>query len=261
MKRLLVLLLAVVLLAGFSVPVLAGAAPAVYTAADVRFAQKSIRLVVGRSVTLGVAAYTSDGAKAKLTYKSSRPAVAKVSSKGKITALKPGTATITARAAGGKKATATVQVVPAGSAVAVSKVSTTGKTTKMAAGTTKIITAKIAPATATGAKVTFKSSKTSVLKIDAAGKMTAIKPGKTTISVFAGGRKATFSVTVTTAAGGAPDASSQPGTPTLTDDTVVYIPKTGSKFHRINNCGTMRDPRQTTYKEIKGSYEPCKNCW
>ncbi|MGD9663499.1 MAG: Ig domain-containing protein, partial [Porticoccaceae bacterium] len=63
----------------------------VHAAADVtsvKFAQKSIRLVKGASVTLGVAAYTTDGSKAPLTFTSSKPKVAKVSAKGKITARK-----------------------------------------------------------------------------------------------------------------------------------------------------------------------------
>ncbi|MGD9559674.1 MAG: Ig-like domain-containing protein [Oscillospiraceae bacterium] len=65
-----------------------------------------------QKATLTATAYGSAGQalKTKFTYKSSKPAVLKVSSKGKLTALKKGTAKITVKAANGKKATVTVKV-------------------------------------------------------------------------------------------------------------------------------------------------------
>lgn len=269
MKKILSAILAVVMLLGIGLPVLAES-PSDVT--SVKFAQKSIRLVKGASVTLGVAAYTTDGSKAPLTFTSSKPKVAKVSAKGKITARKAGSATISATAANGAKATVKVKVLPTGSGVPVAKVTASGKTSKMTAGAVRNISAKVSPSTATGAKVTYKSSKPAVLKIDAAGRMTALKAGKATVTVKAGGQAAKFTVKVLAAKvpieanDPSPSPSPSPTTPgdpsdVITDSTIVYIPRTGTKFHKIPNCGTMKNPTKTTYGKVKGTYEKCKNCW
>ena len=74
----------------------------------------TVELKVGGKLQLN-AALSPDGARSKLTWRSSRKSVAKVSSKGVVTAVKRGTATITVRTANGKKASVKVKVVKDGS--------------------------------------------------------------------------------------------------------------------------------------------------
>jgi uncharacterized protein YjdB len=149
---------------------------------------KTIYVKKGSSATIPVTAYSSDGTTAKLTWTSSNSKVATVNASGKVSAKKKGTARITAKALNGAKATVTVKVV--GKAKKPTKVSIQGAPKSMKKGKTAQLKVKITPATATNVKVTFKSNKPGVLSVDKAGKLTAKKKGKATITVKAGGKSA-----------------------------------------------------------------------
>jgi len=71
---------------------------------------KSVKLKVGKTLQLKTKLSPTD-AETKLTWKSSKTAVATVTSKGKVKAVKPGTAKITVTTKNGKKATITIKVV------------------------------------------------------------------------------------------------------------------------------------------------------
>lgn len=98
-----VILMALVLSAGISVmlPEMAGLET---QAAAVKISKKKITLEKGKKYQLKIS-----GTKKKVTWKSNKPAVVSVNSKGKITAKKEGTAKVTAKV-GGKKYTCTVTV-------------------------------------------------------------------------------------------------------------------------------------------------------
>jgi uncharacterized protein YjdB len=93
----------------------------------------------------------------------------------------------------GKKLAITVAVVKKASKlkklalVKPPKVLKTGKTAQL-----KL---KLTPAKATNLKVKFKV-KGKAIKVDAAGKITAVKKGKAKITVSAGGKKVTMTITV-----------------------------------------------------------------
>lgn len=45
-------------------------------------------------------------------------------------------------------------------------------------------------------------------------------------------------------------------------NSMVYIPKTGKKYHSNPNCSNMKNPRQVSITEAKRRhYEPCKKCY
>jgi arabinogalactan endo-1,4-beta-galactosidase len=67
---------------------------------------------------------------------------------------------------------------------------------KMKVGAMYQLKIKLKKATATGVKVTFKSSKGSVIRVDKAGKLFALKKGKATITVKAGKKKVKKTITV-----------------------------------------------------------------
>ena len=71
---------------------------------------KSVKLKVGKTLQLKTKLSPTD-AETELTWKSSKTAVATVTSKGKVKAVKPGTAKITVTTKNGKKATITIKVV------------------------------------------------------------------------------------------------------------------------------------------------------
>jgi uncharacterized protein YjdB len=100
---------------------------------------------------------------------------------------------VTVTAANGKALTIKVTVVP--KATKLNKV-TTKFPKKMKAGAMYQLKIKLKKATATGVKVTFKSSKGGVIRVDKAGKLFALKKGKATITIKAGKKKVKKTITV-----------------------------------------------------------------
>jgi uncharacterized protein YjdB len=150
----------------------------------------------GKRLTIPVALDDSTNLQAtinsKLTWKSLKTSVVRVNSKGKITARKKGAAKVRITAANGKSRTITVVV--ASKATKLTKV--TAKFPKsLKKGKTYQLKLKLSKAKATGVKVRFKSSKSSVLKVDKAGKLIALKKGKAKITIKAGSK--TYAKTVT----------------------------------------------------------------
>ncbi len=170
------------------------AAPSVVAVKSVTANMASKVLKKGKKVTLKATVLPSNATNKRVTWKSSKPKVASVNSKGVVTAKKNGTATITA-SAGGKKATIKIYV---GSAIAVSKVafSKTKATVKVKKSIT--LKATVRPAKAKYKGVTFTSSNAKVAKVNKNGKVTGVKAGKATITVTTkeGGKKARCIVTV-----------------------------------------------------------------
>ena len=162
---------------------------------SVKFPQSAVRLVKGKSVTIPAVAYTSDGTKAKLRYTSQKPAIAKVTAKGKITANKVGTTRVYARADNGKRAYITVRVVE--NPVALQSIRFKKVISSLQVGATATVAPVLKPTTATGAAIKFKSSKPKVAKIDATGKITALGAGKTNITISTLKKKVTFTLQVT----------------------------------------------------------------
>lgn len=153
----------------------------------------SAALYVGGSKTLAVSTYPT---KVTVKWKSSDTSVAKVSSTGKVTAVKKGTATIGAYFTyGGKtyKAHCSVTVKNPGIVLNMSSI-------KIAVKASYVLKATTAPANAT---VKWKSSDTSVATVSSSGKVVGIKKGTATIGAYIsyGGKtyKAYCTVTVTAA--------------------------------------------------------------
>ncbi len=133
----------------------------------------SLSLVVGETAQLTATVKPDDATDKKVAWASSDESVAKVSN-GKVTAVKSGKATITAKC-GDKIAECAVTVtVPTGSV-------TLDKTTlSLAVGETEQLTATVKPDDATDKNVTWTSSDESVAKV-VNGKVTAVKSGKATV--------------------------------------------------------------------------------
>ena len=122
----------------------------------------------------------------KLSYKSSKPKVVTVTKKGVLKAKKVGKATITVTAkAGEKKATKKVKVtvVAKKKFKNVKKLTATAGATKLQVGKTTKIKVDVAPKKASNKNVTYKSSSTAVLTVDAYGKVTAKKAGSAKVTV------------------------------------------------------------------------------
>jgi hypothetical protein len=169
----------------------------------VKAGQGSIVLVRGKTATVAALGYDSTGAASKsVRWTTSNSKVVKVNkTTGKLRAVGAGKATVKAASAlpnaNGKYVSATVKVTvvaPEKSRKATKVTANVPKTLKV--GATKGIVPKVAPASATGAKVAYTSSRPSVLKVDKAGTLTGVKAGQATVTVKAGGRTAKYKVQV-----------------------------------------------------------------
>ena len=151
----------------------------------------TLTMTEGDTQTLSATVKPDNATDKTVTWSSSNTAVATVDG-GKVTAVAPGTATITAKA-GDKTATCAVTVEK--KVVPVTSVSLDRTTLTMTEGDTQTLTATVKPDNATDKTVTWSSSNTAVATVDG-GKVTAVAPGTATITAKAGDKTATCAVTV-----------------------------------------------------------------
>ena len=172
----------------------------IYKVTKVELNKTSLTLDVGNSDTL-IAAITPDNATDKsVTWESSAPGVATVDTSGKVTAVAPGTATITATTEDGSK-TATCVVTVTAATVPVTGVTLSQTQASLyynRTPNTLTLTATVAPDNATNQAVTWTSSNPSVAKVEN-GVVTALARGTAVITATAAdgsGASASCAVTV-----------------------------------------------------------------
>ena len=140
----------------------------------------SMTLTEGDSQTITATISPSDAENKTILWISSNSAVASVE-EGVVTAIAPGTATITAETEDGAK-TATCKVTVVAKVYPVTGVSLDKTSVSLTEGETITLTATINPENATNKNVSWKSDNTSIATV-ADGKVTAVKAGTTTITV------------------------------------------------------------------------------
>ncbi len=167
--------------------------------ATIKLNVTSLPLKVGQSTTAVKVTKMTTGDAIK-SWKSSNTKVATVTSKGKITGKKAGTAKITVTLKSGKTAKVTVKVQKA--KVATTKISVAGKTLKISGnkltlkkGKSETLVTTLTPLTSAD-KVTYTTSNKKIVTVTKAGKITAKKKGKAKITVKAGKKKVVITVTV-----------------------------------------------------------------
>lgn len=154
-------------------------------------ASKSITMKKGGSKSISTIVSPSN-ATVKPKFTSSNSKVVSVSASGTLKAKKVGKATITIS---GSKVKTTIKVTVKKSEIKTKKVSFKKKKLTMKKGQILFVGYSLKPASATQ-KISFKSSKSSVVSVDSNGKLAAKKKGKATITIKSGKKKATCTVTV-----------------------------------------------------------------
>lgn len=139
----------------------------------------SASLKVGEKVTLTATVKPDDATDKTVTWSTSDASVATVDN-GVVTAIKLGSATITAKA-GDKKATCTITV----EATPVTSITLDKTSASLKVGETVTFVATVKPDDATDKMVTWSTSDASVATVDQNGKVTALSKGKTTIMSIA----------------------------------------------------------------------------
>lgn len=153
--------------------------------------ETSLSLIVGGSADLTATALPEDATDRTVSWSSSDATVAEVEG-GKVTALKAGTATITATANDGSCKTASCAVTVSEATIAVTAITLDKTSLELAVNGTHTLVATTTPS---GADVTWTSSDATIAKVEG-GKVTALKEGTATITAKAGDKTATCSVTV-----------------------------------------------------------------
>ncbi len=141
--------------------------------------------------TAEVSADTSDAKNTGVTWSSDNPAVVKVENN-KLTAVSPGTATVTAKSPGGAAAGVVVSVLP----VLSSAVKIQGVPAKPKAGTNVDLSAAIEPANTTSKSVIWESSNPAVAEVSQDGNVKFLKRGTATITARNGETAGSIDVTV-----------------------------------------------------------------
>lgn len=158
----------------------------------------SLELTEGETAQLNATVLPDNATNKKVTWSSNAPGVATVDSSGKVTAVAPGTATITVTTEDGNK-TATCAVTVTAATVPVTGVTLSQTQASLyynRTPNTLTLTAKVAPDNATNQAVTWTSSNPSVAKVEN-GVVTALARGTAVITATAAdGSEASASCTV-----------------------------------------------------------------
>ena len=133
----------------------------------------------------------------EVTWTSSDATIATVDSTGKVTGVKEGSATITAKVTGTKgEFSATSAVTVTKKIVEVNSISLSATMLTVKKGTSAALTATVLPADATDPSVTWTSGDSAIATVEN-GTVTGVKAGTTSISAKAGNQTAVAIVTVT----------------------------------------------------------------
>lgn len=164
-------------------------------ATDITLRSSSINIKPGSSYSLTPSVLPADTTDQTLTFTSSNPAVATVSSTGKVQGVSAGSATITAKTNDGTNISKTCKVTVS---YQVTSVKLNKTSADLEVGKTLTLKATVKPANATNKDVTWKSSNTAIATVSSTGIITGKKAGKVDITVTTddGKKTATCKVTV-----------------------------------------------------------------
>ena len=161
---------------------------------SINFSQEKYNVKVGDTINLVAIIKPSELSGSKLTWTSSDPSVATVSSNGKIKGLSIGKTLITVTSANGKTATCTIEVV--NDSVNIKKINLVRDKSVIDAGSVMQINAIIEPANATERNLVWISSNPGIAIVDNNGVVKGLKAGTVTITAKTKDGKIVASTTI-----------------------------------------------------------------
>ena len=164
---------------------------------SVSLSPTALTLTEGENASLTYSISPANASIKDVSWKSSAPSIATVSSSGRVDAVAEGTAKITVTTNDGNK-TATSTVTVKAKVIPVTGVSLDRTSLSLTEGETYSLVATITPSNATNKSVTWSSSNTTVATVSSSGVVTAKTAGSATITVKTadGAKTATCAVTV-----------------------------------------------------------------
>ena len=169
----------------------------VYPVTGVSLNKTSLTLTEGETETLKATVAPDNATDKSITWSSSNASIATVDASGKVTAVAAGTATITVKTTDGGK-TADCAVTVNQKVIPVTGVSLDKTELELTKGETATLKATVAPEDATDKSVTWSSLYPEIASVDDNGKVSALQPGNTQITVRTndGGKTAICKLTV-----------------------------------------------------------------
>ncbi|MBO4625511.1 MAG: Ig domain-containing protein [Bacteroidales bacterium] len=158
---------------------------------SITLSKPELVLTEGESETLTATVKPDDATDKTVTWSTSDATVATVEN-GKVTALKAGSAVITAKAG---EQSATCSVTVDAKVIAVTSITLSKSELVLTEGESETLTATVKPDDATNKSVTWSTSDATVATVEN-GKVTALKAGSAVITAKAGEQSTTCSVTV-----------------------------------------------------------------
>ena len=150
---------------------------------DITLNESSATIVEGNTLALTATVTPNDATNKSITWSSSTPSVATVDNKGKVTAIAPGTATITATANDGSGVSASCKMTVVKKEIPVTGIELNRTSATLTEGATLTLTATLLPKDATNPTLTWTSSNEKVATVDEYGVVTAVADGEATITV------------------------------------------------------------------------------
>ena len=144
--------------------------------------KESSELTVGETLQLAATVLPENATDKTVTWSSSNTVVATVDANALVTALAPGTATITATTNDGSDLTASCTLTVSPQTIVATSITLDMNEALLAVGNTLTINAIVLPEDATYKSVTWSSSNDQIATVDANGLVTAIAAGTATIS-------------------------------------------------------------------------------
>ena len=159
---------------------------------SISLSKTELSLIEGDEETLAATVKPDDATDKTVKWESSDRSIASVNNEGKVSAIKEGTASITA-SSGNQSASCKVTV--AKRVIAVESVVLNKTEVELVEGESETLTATVKPDNATDKTVTWSSSNSGIVSVEN-GKITAIKAGNATITAKAGEKSGNCKVTV-----------------------------------------------------------------
>src|SRR5690606_4320639 len=171
---------------------------AVVNVTGVKLDKSTLSLEEGATGNLVATVEPSTATDKTVTFASSDKEIATVDNKGKVTAVKPGSADITVTTKDGSK-TAKCELTVTAKTIAVTGVTIEPKTASVDVDATTKLNSTVAPSTATNKSVSYKSSDEAVATVSSNGTVTGVAAGEATITVTTkdGSKTDTSIITVT----------------------------------------------------------------
>ena len=171
--------------------------PQTVPVAGVKLDKYAILITEGDKSTLSATVLPSNASNKDVSWASSDANIATVSKDGEVTGIKPGSTTVTVTTIDGKK-TAKCQVAVEKRIYPVESVSLDKASLELTEGDKATLTATILPENASNKNISWTSSDEKIATVSANGEVTAVTPGKATITVTTedGNKTAKCEVTV-----------------------------------------------------------------